>query len=1522
MGPGREDRSDLPSRPKFSFDLKNPPWTDGRGSQEGFFKNVIRWKRLHDALPKEHSWKIDKNLQGVVLQSQLFDRAADLAEKLTETEIMSEDGALIIAKTIHKVDPLSAVTDAFQKFQQVLNTKRGQTETFRNFEQRFDSVTCKYNAANPNSPLPSSLTAFLLLANSGCDENKRVSILAAIAPRTDTKSKDDPDFTASTSTIKYEDVASILRSCDSAASRSSSQPGSSSTTIQISAVETTNRKPRLTASQIFELKKNSKCHNCNNTGHWKGDPECPKEQASTNTPSDNTSPKSKARTVTFGMVNLTVTENEGSSEPGPMVDDGAPYCGMGLEELLKLATSIMPNWNGKLEPLPSSIISRPWWQYGKGNHASQAKKILGSVMLSLRSNEGSVLRLRHLIIEGSSPWLIGRNVTAKGNILHASGNRIEFPHPDGSVDTIQLIDHDMHSYMRKEFFFHEQHKSLHDPTVQLLCSYTAASVDLTWKKRKELIDKVHRHVCGHSNYRDIRMLLERNGIWNDECNKYLSHVLESCASCHETRLPAQPRTVSLSNLSREFNQLVFVDHFFLDELQIFHVMDAKSTYSAGTVVDSLTIADAIASFETCWTSQFWAPAQCQGDQAFLAADFQQYLKAMGTTFRPSPARRKYKNAIEGKHRTIRSVFDRLKAANPELDKRVLALQSIRISNDLYGNDIASATELAKLYTRPAGTGHPVHVPADLLEAHNTLIAKRKLNAILRAKTTLDKMIKPGDLIQVYIKQAHEKRGKWSTPKPVLKYDRDSQIVTVAGAKGKSINAGIEDVRHAIPYSIDIVAQVQKAIDECTESIAEFLDEDMNTTDESLATTPENPSSSLQDFDDEEPMPTTTQSGPDGTTEMAKEINRHSSNELTESQLDRITHIPAVPSSYDPETPVEDTSNAVEDEKSGSEDENQFDEYTPDMHATAIEDEKQPKSRVGIRELASLMKNAVTGTRSARHTNAHEVELSPGTELTSAEQQLLLQYKEKFGQKEFLLNHAQGLPPSVTKKAYLSEEESFLNNCKLVHRTKVPGNANVISSHVLYKIKELDDGTLKCKARIAPHGNKDSNMNDLKRDSATCPPIGFRTLLSICTIMQWFVSKVDIKGAFLQSGPAERDVYVVPPRECARRGFYWLLLVASYGLVNANAKWQNHSDDTLFKLGLRPTVLIPQLFFQKKNDMLSLLVSKVTDDMLVGGEKSERDGFIKKLGQHYDIGTITHMPGRFLFFGLIIEQSDEFNVTISADEKLEAIHPVPLTRMRRHQADEEVNKLEEHKYASVNGSLGFLGQNVSPFCAFYNSYLQQSKGKFTVHQLIKQANILKWAKKFGTASHFKRPAQSGRHPVSILVFADAAKPGEHGQVGYLAGFLIGELKEGSVFHLITWRSHRSARPVKSTASAETIAAGDAFEDAKLLAELYSLLLVSGIETTLFVDSKDLFHSLSTCRVPEDKSIRADVSLLRYYFETGSLKKCVWIPGKLNPADALTKLESHLCHQLQLMMYTGTLPMDLTNTEARDCDQFLG
>lgn len=131
------------------------------------------------------------------------------------------------------------------------------------------------------------------------------------------------------------------------------------------------------------------------------------------------------------------------------------------------------------------------------------------------------------------------------------------------------------------------------------------------------------------------------------------------------------------------------------------------------------------------------------------------------------------------------------------------------------------------------------------------------------------------------------------------------------------------------------------------------------------------------------------------------------------------------------------------------------------------------------------------------------------------------------------------------------------------------------------MKELDDGCFKLEGRIVPHGNKDRDRDNLKSDSASCSPSGIRILLSTSSIMGWPLAKIDFTSAYLQTGEALRDVFVQPPRECRKRSAYWLLLTAAYGLVNAGAKWQEHSDRILCSFGLQQFKYVPQLFYKRE-----------------------------------------------------------------------------------------------------------------------------------------------------------------------------------------------------------------------------------------------------------------------------------------------------------------------------------------------------
>lgn len=110
------------------------------------------------------------------------------------------------------------------------------------------------------------------------------------------------------------------------------------------------------------------------------------------------------------MVQLGRSSNRMKQPIGPLLDDGAPYSRIGIEEFKMIKKYAHPSWNGELDELPEKVLHRPYWQYGNGTQASSCRSILGSVMLNDICDEGIQVEIRHLVIADSSQWVIGRNV--------------------------------------------------------------------------------------------------------------------------------------------------------------------------------------------------------------------------------------------------------------------------------------------------------------------------------------------------------------------------------------------------------------------------------------------------------------------------------------------------------------------------------------------------------------------------------------------------------------------------------------------------------------------------------------------------------------------------------------------------------------------------------------------------------------------------------------------------------------------------------------------------------------------------------------------------------------------------------------------------------------------------------------------------------------------------------------------------------------------------------------------------------
>lgn len=151
----------------------------------------------------------------------------------------------------------------------------------------------------------------------------------------------------------------------------------------------------------------------------------------------------------------------------------------------------------------------------------------------------------------------------------------------------------------------------------------------------------------------------------------------------------------------------------------------------------------------------------------------------------------------------------------------------------------------------------------------------------------------------------------------------------------------------------------------------------------------------------------------------------------------------------------------------------------------------------------------------------------------------------------------------------------------------------------------------------------------------CALTGIVKILSIYTIFRWPIYKIVVKSAFLQTGDAERDVDVLPPRESSDRSHYWLPVTPSYGLVKPNEKWQILSDSLLKDIFLYKLAYVSQLFYMKDGNYITAIVIKIVEDILLDGGEYVIDSLIRSVENRLKFGTVAHVLGLLRYYGLNI-----------------------------------------------------------------------------------------------------------------------------------------------------------------------------------------------------------------------------------------------------------------------------------------------
>lgn len=132
------------------------------------------------------------------------------------------------------------------------------------------------------------------------------------------------------------------------------------------------------------------------------------------------------------------------------------------------------------------------------------------------------------------------------------------------------------------------------------------------------------------------------------------------------------------------------------------------------------------------------------------------------------------------------------------------------------------------------------------------------------------------------------------------------------------------------------------------------------------------------------------------------------------------------------------------------------------------------------------------------------------------------------------------------------------------------------------------------------------------------------------------------------------------------------------------------------------------------------------------------------------------------------------------------------------------------------SIIWLATTVSPLYVFHSSNLQQKLSQYRASALATGAKALNMLKRLGPWSQYQFPDVNTA--VNIVLFADTNHSQDASQLCFLIGVLHREIKNGSVFHILAWASHKSHRPVFSTPATRILVVSGALDELMLLCKV--------------------------------------------------------------------------------------------------------
>lgn len=428
-------------------------------------------------------------------------------------------------------------------------------------------------------------------------------------------------------------------------------------------------------------------------------------------------------------------------------------------------------------------------------------------------------------------------------------------------------------------------------------------------------------------------------------------------------------------------------------------------------------------------------------------------------------------------------------------------------------------------------------------------------------------------------------------------------------------------------------------------------------------------------------------------------------------------------------------------------------------------------------------------------------------------------------------------------------------------------------------EKLKGGKLFRKARLCIRGCEEVNAQS-KTDSPTCQKESLRLLLTIISAKHWDLCSMDIKSAYLQGVPLNREIYIMPPKE-AKTEKLWRLKKCVYGLSDAGRHWYIKVTQELKTLGGKQSDQDQAVFTWYNSDNCIGIMAIHVDDFIYGGTELFKETVISKLRSTFKVGLEESNGLKYL--GITLNQT-MLGINMSTDaycSSLVEIKDIHLDSTHR------LNQSETQCLRHLSGQINWIATQSRPDLSYDNCIIGNSITNAT-HKEIKQLNKCVRKAKLNCLC-LTYPSSFDIENCLIVGFTDASF-GNLPDGGSQGAYLIFLCDKYGHTVLVSWQSRRIRRTVTSTLAAECIAAVEASEACYHLQTLTHTILRrdrQGIPIKIMCDNRSLVDAVHSSTAVQNKRLQIEISVLREMIKRSEIEEFRWVPTDIQVANSLTK-----------------------------------